>query len=48
VINLRIMGWVGHVTCIGDEKCIQNFSQEISKEVTTQGDIGIGGRIILK
>jgi hypothetical protein len=28
VIKSKMMGWAGHVACMGDEKCIQNVSQK--------------------
>jgi hypothetical protein len=39
---------VGHVACIGDEKFIQNFGQEILRERGCSEDLGIDGRIILE
>lgn len=38
--NMRWRGWVGHTTCMGDEKCVQNLFRK------SEG-LDVDGKIIL-
>jgi len=37
---------VGHVACIGDEKCTQNFSHKLERKMPL-GSLNVDGKIIL-
>jgi hypothetical protein len=38
----------GHVACIGEMRCIQNFGRKNLKGKSHLRDLGVDGRIILK
>jgi hypothetical protein len=47
VIKSRIMRWAGHVTRMGEGRCIQDFGRE-TREGDHLGDPGVDGKVILK